>query len=253
MTLPFLPGRYDPLAGALFATATGIALGSLLLVPVGVVWTFSRTGYRPARWALGMATVVAVLAALATAASASIAGALVLLFVWVICLLRLWKCVSHAQAAGAAIARTVPVALIVAPLALAMVRLALVGPVAEWSRDRAIANAAAMIADIEQYRARTGAYPTALNSLGSDYPTGIIGIRRYQYEPAGDAYNLYFMPQSTDLATEAVVMYNPRGEQDFSSHDQDLLRLSPDDIRRQRGYFTSDALAQANWRRFLFD
>ena len=48
-------------------------------------------------------------------------------------------------------------------------------------------------------------------------------------------------------------MYNPRGEQDFSSHAFDLLQLSPGDIRRQRGYFRSEPLAQANWKRFLFD
>ena len=33
----------------------------------------------------------------------------------------------------------------------------------------------------------------------------------------------------------------------------DLLQLSPEDIRRQRGYFRSEPLAQANWKRFLFD
>jgi hypothetical protein len=31
------------------------------------------------------------------------------------------------------------------------------------------------------------------------------------------------------------------------------LQLSPEQIRQQRGYFASQALAQANWRRLLFD
>jgi hypothetical protein len=48
-------------------------------------------------------------------------------------------------------------------------------------------------------------------------------------------------------------VYNPRGEQDFSSHAFDLLRLSGEDIRRQRGYFASHDLPQANWKRFVFD
>ena len=48
-------------------------------------------------------------------------------------------------------------------------------------------------------------------------------------------------------------MYNPRGEQDISSHAMDLLQLSPDDIRRQRGYFAAHNLSQTGWRRFLFD
>jgi hypothetical protein len=50
-----------------------------------------------------------------------------------------------------------------------------------------------------------------------------------------------------------IVMYNPRGEQDISGHAFDLLQLSPEEIRRQRGYFASYDLPQAGWRRFLFD
>jgi hypothetical protein len=48
-------------------------------------------------------------------------------------------------------------------------------------------------------------------------------------------------------------MFNPRGEQDFSSHPFDLLQLSSEDIRRQSGYFRSEPLVKANWKRFLFD
>lgn len=48
-------------------------------------------------------------------------------------------------------------------------------------------------------------------------------------------------------------MYNPRGEQDFSSHVLDLLQFSPEQIRRQRGHYASEELAHAGWKRFLFD
>jgi hypothetical protein len=82
---------------------------------------------------------------------------------------------------------------------------------------------------------------------------GIIGIERYRYEPSGDGYNLYFEHPTTNLAVREIVMYNPRGEQDISSHAFDLLQLSPEEIRRQRGSFASYNLPQAGWRRFLFD
>jgi hypothetical protein len=49
--------------------------------------------------------------------------------------------------------------------------------------------------------------------------------------------NLYFEHSSTTLGVEEIVMYNPRGEQDISSHALDLFQLSAEDIQRQRGYF----------------
>ena len=86
-----------------------------------------------------------------------------------------------------------------------------------------------------------------------DYHPDVIGIERYRYEPSGESFNLYFEMPSADLATSLIVMYNPRGEQDFSSHEADLLQLSPEQIRLQRGYFAAHQLAQAGWKRFLFD
>ncbi|HEY6613211.1 MAG TPA: hypothetical protein VIZ32_01790, partial [Vicinamibacterales bacterium] len=45
MLLPFLPGRYDPVASGLSQAATMVAFGSLLLVPLGVAWLISSRGY----------------------------------------------------------------------------------------------------------------------------------------------------------------------------------------------------------------
>ena len=122
------------------------------------------------------------------------------------------------------------------PLVAMAVRTAVAGSAAAWSRDRVIANAGQIISDIERFRERTGAYPVAISSVWPDYHAGIIGIECYRYEPSGKGYNLYFEHPSTNLAAREIVMYNPRGEQDISSHAFDLLQLSPEEIRRQRGY-----------------
>jgi hypothetical protein len=253
MLLPFLPGRHDPLALSLSAAATVVAFGGLLLVPVGVAWLISSRGYALAKLALVLATLVAAGAALATVATGSMTAGVVILAAWVICLVRLWRRVGAARTAGTRLARAVPIALVVVPLVGMALRTALAGSAAAWSRDRAIANTAAIISDIERFRERTGAYPVAISSVWPDYHPGIIGIERYRYEPSGEGYNLYFEHPSTNFAVREIVMYNPRGEQDISSHAFDLLQLSPAEIRRQRGYFASYDLPQAGWRRFLFD
>ena len=253
MLLPFLPGRHDPLALSLSAMATGVAFGGLLLVPIGVAWLIFGRGYALAKLALVVATLVAAGSGLATAALGSMAAGVVMLAAWVTWLVHLWRRVGAARKAGVVLARAVPIGLIVVPLAAMAVRMALAGSVAAWSRDRVIVNAAEIISDIDGFRERTGAYPVAIGSVWPDYHPGIIGVERFRYEPNVSAYNLYFEHPSTNLAVREIVMYNPRGEQDISSHAFDLLRLSPEEIRRQRGSFASYDLPQAGWRRFLFD
>jgi hypothetical protein len=253
MLLPFLPGRYDPLASILSAFATAVSFGALLLVPIGVVWLAFPRGYVPAKVAVVASALVVCSAAVLTTAAGSVAAAAVLLAIGVPRPVHLWRDVGAAQADGGTLSRTVPVALILVPLLAVAARLVLVEPAAAWSRDRAIASSAEIIRDIERFRERTGVYPVAIGALWPDYHPGIIGVERYRYARSGDSYNLYFEHPSTDLSAREIVMYNPRGEQDFSSHASDLLRLSPEDIRRQRGYFASDDLRQAGWKRFLFD
>ena len=253
MLLPFFPGRYDPLAADLSLAATVVAFGSLLLIPLGAAWLVSGRGYALARVALVTAGLVAAAAALAMAATGSAAGGVVFGAACVIWIVRLWRRVGAARTNGEHLPRAVPVALILVPLVATALRLTLVESAAAWGRDRVIANAAAIITDIERFRQRTGTYPVALSSVVPDYLPGIIGVERYRYEPNGEAYNLYFEHPPTDFGAREIVIYNPRGEQDFSSHAVDLLELSPGEIRRQRGYFASHVLAQANWKRFLFD
>jgi hypothetical protein len=253
--LPFVPGSYDPLATTLSAAATAMAFGSLLLVPIGVVWLiFSRAGYVPSKLALIVAAVVALGVALAIAAGDhSLSAAAAVLVAAMTCAARLWRRVHVAQANGVSLPRTVPMALITVPLTVVAATMTLAEPAAAWSRNRVIANATAIIADIERFRERTGSYPVALSALHPDYLPGTMGVERYRYEPSGQTYNVYFEHSATSPGVQEIVMYNPRREQDISSHTIDLLQLSAEDIRRQRGYFAAHDLERAGWRRFLFD
>jgi hypothetical protein len=253
MVLPFLPGRHDPLAAPLSVAASVLAFGSVLVMPVAVTWLIAGRGYLPAKVALAVAAIVGAATGLLAAASGSLSVGAILFALAAIWLVDLWRRVRAAEAAGTPLPRGVPIALVLVPVAAVAARVTLVSAAAVWSRDRAIANAAPLIADIEAFRTRTGAYPTALGSVQPDYLPGIIGIERYRYEPHGEAYNLYFEPAPTDPATQEVVMYNPRGEQDFSSHANDLLVLPAGEIRRQRGHIAALDLPQPRWRRFLFD
>lgn len=112
-----------------------------------------------------MASLVAVCAALATAASGSIAAGSAVVVVWVVWLVHFSGCARAARPAGADLARAVPVALIMVPLVAMAVHTALAGSAAEWSRNRVIANAAEIISDIERFRERTGSYPVAISSV----------------------------------------------------------------------------------------
>ena len=253
MLLPYLPGRYDPVAASLSGAATGGSFAGLLLLPVGIVWLASGRGYASAKTALVMAVLVAAVGSLMAAATSSLAAGAIVFAACLARLVHLWRRVKAAQSNGVLLPRAVPIALIVVPLAVLAARTMLLEPASAWSRDRSIANTAAILGDIEGFRERTGAYPVALNSLWPDYHPDSIGVERYRYEPSGQAYNLYFEHPAIELGAREIVMYNPRGEQDFSSHVADLLQLSPQAIRRQRGYFISHALPQARWKRFLFD
>lgn len=253
MLHPFLPGGADALAASIAPSATFASFVALLLPPIGLLWLLTGRGHLAAKLALIVGALVATAAALAMAATASVAAALAILAIAFTWLLRLRRSVSAAGASAGLLPRWVPIALVVVPLSGMAAYFTLAERAEEWSRDRAIAHAADMIGAIERYRERTGAYPAALNSLWRDYATGVVGVDRYRYEPSGDAYNLYFEHPSTVIGTREIVMYNPRGEQDFSSHVMDLLEYSPEQIRRARGHYAAHAMRQANWKRFLFD
>src|SRR5690606_31882794 len=146
------------------------------------------------------------------------------------------------------------------PLRLVLVPLLSIGfqvlalPIAaDRSRDRAIEHSAPLIAEIESFRERRGHYPTSLQSLNPDVPTGVMGIDRFHYEPSGEAYNLYFVRLHVELDAKEVVMFNPRDEQRFTSHDLDLLQYDGEALDLRRGDRRRTRLEHPHWVSILFD
>ncbi|HYI92727.1 MAG TPA: hypothetical protein VEX68_04225 [Bryobacteraceae bacterium] len=185
MLLPFLSGRYDPLATSVSACATVAAFGSLLLAPVGIAWLIYNRGYALAKSGFVVATLVVAFATLTMVSKGSAAAGAAILALWLTWLVHLWRRLCAAKMNGVKLSRAIPIALILIPLAVTATRMMIIGAVASWSHDRAIANSTEIIADIERFHQRTGAYPVAIGSLWPDYQAGIIGIERYRYEPSG--------------------------------------------------------------------
>jgi hypothetical protein len=124
---------------------------------------------------------------------------------------------------------------------------------AGWSRDRAIQYSAAMITEIESFRQRRGHYPVSLQSLNREFPTGVVGIERFHYEPNGAAYNLFFVRPHIELDAQEVVMFNPRDEHRFASHELDILQYDGEQLDLRRGDRRRIRLAHPHWISILFD
>lgn len=249
--LPFLPGRYDPLAAPLFLMAQIVGSVGLVLVPLGALWLAAERSPRLAgkRRPLALAALVAAslvwaFVALAAAAQSGFALGAICLAVWASTATSLRR---------ASLPRALPLALVVVPLAVAVLQFALLGRAVEWSRDRAIRNAAPLIGDIERYKATHGRYPVSLLAEWPDYLPGVIGIPQYHYEPSGDAYNLFFEQFSDRFGTREFVMYNPRDEHAMTSHAAYRLQLAPDRQASARGYYAVHDARHAHWKYFWFD
>ena len=226
---PFLPGEYDMLAEPMALMVRAFAFFGLLAVP----FSFSRVG----RFVLAGA---GFLAALSPVAGGSLALAFGSLFVWALVVFRLRP-------------RVPALYMLIVPPAAFLLQWQLLPRAVEFSRNRAIANAAPLIADVEAYRAARGAYPLSLLATQRDYKPGIIGVDRYRYEPSGRAYNVLFELPSITLGTQEIIIYNPLDEQQVTAHPMDILQYTPEHLERTRGYYGSRAAPQPHWKYFWFD
>ena len=242
MILPFLPGRYEPLASSVSLMARVIGSIGLVLVPIGAIWVLverRRPNSAARSVALGFCVLVWLCLAVAGVAEGGflLAGAMLIGGVWLLVRAR----------------RTLtPSYLIVLPLVAATVMWGFLPRAIESSRDRAIANAAPLIADIERYREAQGHYPLSIYAVQPDYLPGPIGVRQYHYEPVGDSYNVAFEHPAWAFGTQEFVLYNPRDEQSLASHAMVLLQR-PAAPAFRRGWYAKQDLRQPHWKVFWFD
>ena len=251
--LPFAPGGHDPLAVPLATMAWGLGRAGLMLVPIGLLW--ARSGVRPG-WlvpltvgACALVSLVMVLIAFASSSSVLLATATAAAAGFLI--VRLARRLRSATMVPTP--RVVSAILTIAPIVVVAAQSVLIDPVTTRARNRAIANSAPFIAEIERYRERHGAYPASLFSIWGDYKPSIVGIDRYHYEPSGDAYNLIFKEPSLGFGTRRFVVYNPRDTQRVTLHEQDRLLLDEAGLDADNaGRTLVQPLPQPHWKVFLF-
>jgi len=254
MLLPYLPGGFDASAAALSYVTQVAGYASLLLVPVGGLWLIDkRRGRVWRRTAQIIAMLIVFVTILAAAAMNQLGLGVVIGTLAMLAVLRTTRKLPAGDDHTDRTRNPVALYLVVVPLLVVGFRTAVVPRAAAWSADRAIRHSAGLIAEIEAFRERRGHYPLSLQSLHRDFPTGVIGIERFHYEPNGEAYNLYFVRQSTQLDAKEVVLFNPRDEHRFTSHELDILQYDGVELDQRRGDRRRTPLAHPQWISILFD
>jgi hypothetical protein len=272
ITYPFLPGSYDGLAMPLstLAQALGV-LGTLLIVPVGVLWLVSEQreharrkqhlpagtgGYAFALASLIASSVVVAVASLGVSTTFGISTGLLALALWLFVVARLVPGLKRLRAAERRTFNPAPLYLVLIPVAVLLVQLTIATRATERSRNRAIAHAGPLIDDIEQYRARHGRYPAALSAVHQDYDPSLVGIDRFRYAPRHDGYDLFFeQPRFLldDIGAREFVVYNRRDQHVVISHDAWILSLAPDVLEANQGWYAVRDAGRPHWKYFLFD
>jgi hypothetical protein len=259
--LPFLPGRYDPLAVPLSAMAQGGALVGLVLVPFGLLWiladrsqrlTKSRPVFRALALIASALVWIAVFFAGLTMSGYTLGVVVLVMWFIVFNVLYIWfrRSGRDAQARSA-----LPFYFVIVPVVVVLLQFAFLQRAVEFSRNRAIENSAPLIGAIEDYRVANGRYPTSIHAVWPDFLPYVVGIEQYYYEPHGESYNLFFEQFAYSFGTQEFVMYNPRDEHVMTSHAMDLLEFTPAQlaIERTRGHHARNDAPQPHWKYFWFD
>lgn len=271
MLYPFMPGTYDNLAITISVMAQTFGVAGLLLVLIGGLWlayewwrqsrrrrnlTLKAGGYAFALLAIIASALVAIVLAIAAAASGSLVFGLLTLIVWAYVASRLRPPLKSLRQTERAYFSVVPIYLTIVPLAALILQLVIAAPATAFSRNHTIAMSAEIVTDIENYHAANGRYPTSLLAVYGDYAPSVVGVERYHYAPTREGYNLAFrQPRFVldDFGVAEFVVYNPRDEHYMISHTSWILLLSPAQVNATQGWFAVRPAASPHWRSYLFD
>lgn len=266
---PFFPGEYDDLAVPLSAMAQTFAAIGLLLVPVGVSWlayelrkrarrkknlSTKALGYSFALAATVAASIVAIAVSFVALTSVGISFGVLTLAMWFYVVVRLRPRLKLLKKVDAEFVPA-PLYLVLIPSIVLIFQIALAPRATNFSRNRAIAQSAELIGDIEKYRAAYGRYPSSLLALHRDYKPAVIGIEQFHYAPNGEAYNLFFErpPSPFDFGIREIVMYNKLDEHVAMSHAAWILEGSPENLEARQGWHSVHQASIPHWKYFWFD
>jgi hypothetical protein len=254
--LPFFPGGYDVLSKPLSGMAWAFGRVGLLLVPVGGLWLLfserASASIKPRGWLVWLTLGTCSLVALVLILIAFACGPLLAIGTGALVGLLIIRLARHLRAATP-VGRTAASVLAIAPVLVLVAQLVFIESLASHARNRVIANSVPLIAEIERYRTRQGAYPVSIFALYGDVKPAVVGIQRYYYESSGDAYNLIFEEPSPAFGLRRFVVYNPRDKQRLTVHETDRLRLDDAGLDADNaGYTIVEPLPQTHWKLFTF-
>lgn len=260
--LPYIHGDYDFFAVGLSHIFQFATFASLLLVPPGLVWLImdfaniknKKIPGHPAifrRIGFVVTVIIFLSAALGSFASHNRFSAIIILALGVFILIKIYRKGKNLKPANPVRYNITPYYFIIIPLAVFFTRMTFLEKTKNRSTFFVIRQSEQLIQDIEDYKNKNGHYPVSLQSTIEDYKTFVSGIERFHYEPNGNAYNLYFEQFSDKIGMQEIVMYNKLGEHEMTVHNQDLLRIAPENILR--GYHASIDLPVPHWKIFYFD
>lgn len=248
-----------------------IGVVGLLFVPIGVLWlayelrTHGRIGRnephtdkrsRLAVAALVTGCVVVAILVLAAVVGERLSFGILLLALSLYALSRLIPAVRQMKSTEDERFNAIPVYLIVIPIAVLILQLLLAAPATEFSRNRAIAASALMLAEIEAHRAAHGQYPETMLGINKDYHPSVLGIERYEYARRGNAYNVVFEQPLfvlQEFGARELVVYHPRDEHVILSHAVWNLVWTPEEAARRQGWFAEHETGHQHWKYFWFD
>ncbi|MFH1119677.1 MAG: hypothetical protein V1775_07615 [Bacteroidota bacterium] len=254
---PFLPGNYDPLAMPVSVLVQIFGTSGLLLSVTGLLWLL-----KPARArtfglvSLYLCTLIAAVLSLISYFIAGMTLGILIALSWAVVFAFLKREIKRSPPGNLNRYGFLPVYLIFIPISILIIPLTCAGPITNWTRNKAIINAADFIDAIEKYHIRNGHYPATLQAMYIDYYPDIAGIEKYHYLPEGGSYNLSFeQPRFLfDVAgTREWVVYNPKDKHKAFSHTSWFLILSSGELERSQGWYDSGNTAYTHWKYFLFD
>ncbi len=252
---PFIPGEYDRLAMPLSTLIQGFGIIGLLHSVLGLFWLLIPRKYRFfAKLSLFLAFLLTMVFTFIACLIAGLLFGIIILVLLVLIFFiskkRLYESIYTESFSF------VPVYLLSLPLSVLIIQLFIAEPITNWSRNRTIAGADALIRDIESFSTKNGYYPKTLQAMYDDYSSQTVGVEKFHYLPFGGSYNISFEQPRFLLdiiGTKEWVVFNPEDEHRVYSHTSWFLLLPPEESESRQGWYSSVSTNHKHWKSFFFD